>query len=325
MPAKTWMAAGACLAALAGSGGSAATPAHAATGIDQQAAVLVFRVQRSVEAHHSSCRLPSVPTIPTFVAGGAGPEISRLLGVFRRPATAEDQASEAQIFAQPIDGLLFAEVPRDGVRVIHPAEGPPVTLVAATRIQVPMLPPASRDRCHRTARADLAVVTRHAPVAVRRAATRLLALLQRADAHPLPASTEGLETIIGGSDETSAFLAADFLANPPGFSVGDRHGSSQLTLVLPDGVASADLTFSRYSRPVPGIPRIDLGHTLRSTARVTDNVLSLRLADRGGAFYLPRGDRRARPRRKRGSHASPSPVTAGARPDPKASGRRSRA
>jgi hypothetical protein len=115
-----------------------------------------------------------------------------------------------------------------------------------------------------------------------------LRVFQYADAHALPPSTEGLETIIGGFDVTRVFLRADFLANPPGASFSQGHGYSQVVLVLPDGVATADLMFSRYSRPLPGRAPIDLGRTLRYTAPVADNVLTLRVADRGGAFYPTR-------------------------------------
>lgn len=46
-----------------------------------------------------------------------------------------------------------------------------------------------------------------------------------------------------------------------------------------------DLTFPRRPRPFPGQRPIDLGHALRYTAPVADNVLSLRIVDRGTASY----------------------------------------
>lgn len=164
--------------ALVAGAGAAPPPflnTFAGSGAPAPAYVLVFRAQQFVLAHRPSCRPPSPPGLPSIVDGGAGPGVSRLLGVFRRPPTAEDRAAEAALFAGPSDDNPFAEVPRDGTRVIHPGGGPAVTLV--------------------------------------------------------------------------------------------------------------DLTFRRRTPSYPGIPSIDLGHTLHTTARVTDNVASVRIAGRGEASY----------------------------------------
>jgi hypothetical protein len=251
----------------------------AARRLAQRAADLVNRASHEVATRDPGCRVTFAPAPPSVAERGAGPEVTALLGAFRRAPSPADRAAADLLLAAPPPNPFFAEIPRDGIRLVHAADGTPVTLVAATRLRTLGLPPEARLGCQAATRDALARLARGAPTLVAEQAARDLRQVEREERPPAVAPTEGLETMVGGGGGGGPIDPARFAAHPPGVAGQGRHGT-RLTLVLPDGVTSADLTFSRWSSPTPARHPIDHRHTLRITVRVVENVLSVRVPGR---------------------------------------------
>ncbi|HEY1539486.1 MAG TPA: hypothetical protein VGF63_08825, partial [Solirubrobacteraceae bacterium] len=224
-----------------------------------------------------------------FVDGAAGPQVSSVLGVFRRPANAADQAAAAAYFADPGFDPFFAEVPRDGIRVVHSADGTAFTLIAATKLRRFGPAPEKYDACQQATRRWLVHIARSATPAVRHSALKNLDALTRSQ-RPAPSAqqpTEGLELDSGHGGGGGPFDAARFVARPFGMTSGTGGGASRLALLLPDGVARVDLTFDRYSSRGPGRGRIDHGHQLHISRAVTENVVAVSVPHRAAESALP--------------------------------------
>ena len=254
--------------------------------IDAQAFRLINRASSRTIKLRSSCR----PRFPrgraTIVDGGAGPQVTALLGVFRRAPTAADRAASARLVARPPRNPFFAEVPRDGVRVVTAGDGTRVTLVAATKLRPPWLTPAKRASCQAVTRRELVRIAAGARAVIRRAALREFDALTRREqaAAPTP-ETEGLEVRAGHGAGGGAFTTEQFVDQPVRLGSISRR-RAHLILVVPDGVARVELRFPRYSSRGPHRAPIDHGRALRGAARVVDNVASVMVAGRGLAGAL---------------------------------------
>ena len=106
-------------------------------------------------ALRSTCRQTFPRGRAVIVDGVPGPQVTSLLGVFRRAPTAADQAANAALAARPPQNPFFAEVPRDAARVVRTADGTRVTLVAATKLREIAPAPAIRERCQTATRHEL--------------------------------------------------------------------------------------------------------------------------------------------------------------------------
>jgi hypothetical protein len=264
--------------------------------VEGQAFELINRAMRHTTAVRRSCRPVFPQERAAIVDGGAGPQVAALLGVFRRAPTAADQAASEALVAHPPRNPFFAEVPRDAIRVVTAADGSQVTLVAATKLRAVGLDPATHARCDAATRHELVRISLRARPIVRRTALREFDELSRRQRAAAPApATEGLEVRMGHGSGGGPFEPAQFLAQPVRFGTGRSAGppavskrrgsrsvgSNHLILVLPDGVARVTMVLPRYSSRGPHRAPVDHRRVLRRSARVVDNVASLRIAGRG--------------------------------------------
>jgi len=249
--------------------------------VEQQAFELINRASRRVMALRGSCR-PSFPRGgAAIVDGGPGPQVSSLLGVFRRAPTAADQAANAALAARPPQNPFFAEVPRDAARVVTTADGTRVTLVAATKLRVVGPAPAARERCQAATRSELVRISLRAKTVVRRTALREFDALGRRERAATPSSaTEGLEVRLGGGGGGGPFDPEQFLDQPVRVGTG-RADRAHVILVVPDGVVRVMMTLPRYSSRGRYRAPLDRGRAVRRSARVVDNVASIRVTGRG--------------------------------------------
>jgi hypothetical protein len=250
--------------------------------VEQRAFALINRASQRTMALRPSCR-PAFPRgTAAIVDGGAGPQVTSLLGVFRRPPTAADEAAGAALAAHPPQNPFFAEVPRDGARVVTTADGTRVTLVAATRLRAVGPDPATRERCRAATRHELVRIALRAKTLVRRTALREWdALTRRERAATAQPATEGLEVRVGGGGGGGPFVPAQVVAQPVRFASGGPGRAGRVVLVVPDGVVRVTMVLPRFASRGPHRAPIDYGQPLRRSAPVADNVASLRLAGRG--------------------------------------------
>jgi hypothetical protein len=249
--------------------------------IEAQAAELINRASTRTIKLRSSCR-PSFPRgHATIVDGGAGPQVSALLGVFRRAPTAADQAASAALLARSPGNPFFAEVPRDGVRVVTAGDGTRVTLVAATKLRAVGLTPAKRASCELVTRRELVRIAAGARPVIGRAALRVFDASARRERAAAPApETEGLEVRAGHGSGGAGFSTEQFVDQPVRFGTISRK-RAHLILVVLDGVARVELRFPRYSSRGPYRAPVDHGRAVRVAARVVDNVASVLVSGRG--------------------------------------------
>jgi hypothetical protein len=131
-------------------------------------------MKKRVNATHRSCRFRPPAGRPRVVAGGAGPQVSSVLGVFRRPPTEEERALGARLPDAPSAGLAGgAAPPREGVRLVRAPSGRAILLTALR--DVPPLGPTRKtfDRCQALVAAELARLARSAPRDVRGLGSRV--------------------------------------------------------------------------------------------------------------------------------------------------------
>jgi hypothetical protein len=237
--------------------------------------------EKRVNATHRSCRFRPPAGRPRVVAGGAGPQVSSVLGVFRRPPTEEERALGARLPDAPSAGLAGgAAPPREGVRLVRAPSGRAIVLTALR--DVPPLGPTRKtfDRCQALVAAELARLARSAPRDVAAPALRLHCRLRRAQRPPaVRVRGEGLTMSERARDGRSSsgggiapFDAATFAARGTGMASFVRGLGSRVTLIVLDGVATIEATFPRVrSRGRFRAPK-RYRTTLRRTLTVHDNV-----------------------------------------------------
>jgi hypothetical protein len=275
--------------AAGGQATAAGGDAAAAQRLEQRAGALLGRAYARVYARTTSCSPDLKRRKPAIVDGSAGPRVASLIGVFRRPAAEADLAAATGVLGGDGSGdllaqLFFAQIPRDGVRVAHSANGTKVTLVAATKVRRTGPAPAVQARCGAAIRRAIIRLARTVTPGVRRTALRTFDTIARREAneaaHP---AVEGLQIIVGTGAGASygtggGFKPAQFIAHPP-LTIAARRGRPvQLTMVFPDAVARVGLTFprARASR-----------RSAQRTVTVIDNVVSLHIARRNAGDALP--------------------------------------
>lgn len=254
----------------------------AARRAEARAIALLNRASHDVQASHASCRFTLPRGRLRVVDGAAGPQVSSVLAVFRRRATAEEGAyADRQAVSAP-EFFGPATLGRDAVRIVHGARGRSVALTAVTDVPPRGPTRAVYDRCQRLIVQRLtAIAPRFAPATVARA-RRLERQIQRSERPPvtLP-SGEGLYTTElaadgrpAGGGGTVPFVAAQFARTGTAGSSSVRGlRGSRLTLVVPDGVATIDATFPRrVSRGPYHAPKV-YRTTERRTYVVHENVV----------------------------------------------------
>jgi hypothetical protein len=249
--------------------------------LQAQAFELINRASNRTIKLRSSCR-PAFPRgRATIVDGGAGPQVTALLGVFRRAPTAADQVASAKLVARPPGNPFFAEVPRDGVRVVTAGDGTKVTLIAATKLRDLGLSPAKHASCAVLTRRELVRLAAAVRPVIRRTALHEFDALTRREQAATPTrQTEGLEVSADHGSGGGGFTTKQFIDQPVRFgSISPRR--AHLILVVPDGVTRVEMRFPRYSSRGPYRAPVDNGRARRAAARVVDNVASVMVSGRG--------------------------------------------
>ncbi len=264
---------------------SAAGPAAAkgqGKGLDERAEALVSAQLRSVELHGTHCRVRPTFSPSRLADVPVGPQVSAALGVFRRPATADERAAaEAWVGRRtPFGGVL----PHDGVRLITASDGTVVTLTTFVDVPRPGLTRAAYDRCHKIVDRRLKARARQGNRVARRA-VRLHAERTRTERPPATAPvTEVLFVGVGNGGGGGPFDPAEFADEGNATFSGPadaRHGGSlHVALVVPDGVVSVRATFPAVSPRGAHRKPVHYPSAVTVEAPVTDNV---------AAFTAPRG------------------------------------
>lgn len=244
--------------------------------VEREATALINRALRRVDAREACRRRRTTAMAPTrLVPGPAGPQVSALLGVFRRPSTRMDRAAAERLGRRSFGP--FAAVPRDGVRVIRAPDGTRLTLVAGIRMRTYGPDPATAARCRAAVRRELIELAASAPRDVAKEALEIHAAELRQGTPPRP-DDEGLSIRAGSGAGGGQFDRAHLIAHPVRLSIGSR-----IVLILPDGVARVELSYPRFASRGPYRDPVDYGRPLRVSAPVRDNVASLRVRGRATA------------------------------------------
>lgn len=272
------------VAVSAGAAGAAVPTGHddpARREAEARALALLNRAGRDVLTSQPSCRFASPRGPLRLVEGGAGAQIRSVLGVFRRPATAEERTFAARQ-AKVHTFFGAAELGRDAVRIVRGADGRSVALTAVTDVPPRGPTRAVYDRCQRLIRERVTVLAPQSRPATVRQARSIQRRVQRSERPPaIGRAGEGLITTDLASDGRSTgaggiapFVATTFARTGTGGSTYIRGlRGSRLTLVVPDGVATIDATFpKRVSRGRYRAPKV-YRQTVRRTYTVHDNVV----------------------------------------------------
>lgn len=252
-----------------------------AQAVKQQATALMRRAERLVRRDHASCRHRSPTGDLRLGEGGAGPLVSSVLGVFRRAATAEEQALAVRRLADGMgSGLGDATLPPDGVRVVrNGARG--VVLTALRDVPPPEPDRATYDRCTALLARELARQAPTVPPAVAARARHVEHVLRRNGRPPaVQPRTEGLTFSETSPDGTAVSQSGLTSFDPAQFRRAGTTGGwslsggrrTRMTFVVPDGVATVDATFPRVVERGPGRPDKRFPTTIRRTLTVHDNV-----------------------------------------------------
>jgi hypothetical protein len=274
-------------------------PGHddpAARRLERQAIGLVNRANRRVLAGHPSCRVRFSHERIRIVDGGAGPQVASVLGVFRRPATAEERAFVTQSPGGPTGASLVGggALGRDAVRLVRSSSGRTVALMALTDVPPRGPSRATFDRCHALVTAELRRLAPTVRAAVAAKAQRIERRIRRIERPPaVQPPGEGLAFFERAPDGRSGggggggFDAAAFVKRGTGISTFARGIGTRLTLVVPDGVATIDATYPRLVSLGPNRAPRRFPSTIRRTYAVHDNVVFATVS-RPPEFAFPR-------------------------------------
>lgn len=288
----------ACGATGAAAIASAAPPADAGErSVQRQATDLLNRASQQVQRERRACAPPELADGREAWLTDAEPSaaVRSVLAPFRRaPTLAELAAGEERRSAIFLPGTV--ERSRRGTRILHAADGHEVRLTAIPKVVRPGVDPAVRRACLARTRKRAARLARSAPPAVRREVRRMLDV-QRAAIHAVPASEgEALSLYVPVGDGTGGGTGALFDAEQ--FSehglflssggAGRPGASSQLTGVVPDGVATVELEYPRSASRGPSRPAVDYGSEARLTVAVTENAVSVSVPRGAEDAFPPR-------------------------------------
>ena len=241
----------------------------------EQQAVRLYNEANHQASRRPECKLPPPPPM-TISHGSPSAALLSILGILRRPATPEDALP-----SQGVDLPFVQDVFVDYVRVAHAADGREYYIVPAgdARAGLPVESHACLSTFHRT----LLRVLRGKPARVRRRALHFYAERARNDRRVATRGPQegvfmfargphGLGSGGGGAD--AAFLETHGMFG----SSGQRDGSSVVSGLVPDGVATVTSTFQRvYSRGLGHRPAV-YPSVIRRTDPVQDNVVSFAVA-----------------------------------------------
>jgi hypothetical protein len=276
------LAAGACIGKgvdeLATARASSSPPPVDRAGLrgERMITALLNRAIRAVE-RDERCRLPSpFERESTFTDAAPSTELLDTFAILRRPQTAQEQIADDRWGG----GLPAENIYRSAYRVATSASGRQYLIVAAqnTNLFKPRPPEcveAFRDRFERELEGRRAAFKRHARKALRQVIR-----------------DEWTGGANAGQPHEGLFMF-DFVNGDPGGWVGgtdvafvrdrgllssqSRGSITILSALLPDGVTTVELTFPRTASRGPHRPAKRYRHTVRVTAPVTDNVISLRV------------------------------------------------
>jgi hypothetical protein len=274
-------------------------PGHddrAARRLEQQAIDLINRADRRVVAAHPSCRVRFSHERVRIADGGAGPQVASVLGVFRRPATAEERAFVTQRPGGPLGASLVGggALGRDAVRLVRSPSGRSVALMALTDVPPRGPSRATFDRCQALVTAELRRLAPTVRPAVAAKAQRIERQIRRTQRPPaVQAPGEGLAFFERAPDGRSGgggggpFDPASFVKHGTGISTFARGVGTRVTLVVPDGVATIDATFPRVVSRGPNRAPRRFASTIRRIFTVHDNVVFATVS-RPPEFAFPR-------------------------------------
>jgi hypothetical protein len=278
----------------AADGRTSGDPADAQA-IKRRATHLIQRADRLVRHANPSCGIRSPGGSLRLGEGGAGPLVRSVLGVFRRPATAEEQALALGRLADRAGSSYGdATLPRDGVRVV--SDGLRKVVLTALR-DVPSSEPdrPTYDRCTSLLAHEIARLAPTVSPAVAARARHVEHVLRR-NGRP-PAHQPRSEAVITGETtaqgtavvESGAMSFDPALFRRTGTAVGSSaRGRTRWTFVVPDGVATIDATFGRVVRRGAGRPGKRVATTIRRTLTVHDNVAFVTLVHGKPDVSFPR-------------------------------------
>jgi hypothetical protein len=204
-----------------------------------------------------ACRFQRAERVP--VDGAPSAQLLNTLAPLRRPARAGEDLDSLRRFL-PFELSVY----RDYVRVVTAADGSTIEVFALhdTRIGKPR-----PRRCV----AELRSRVRHAiadrPAAFKRVARRLLR--DRIAALWLPRQREGLVVVAGGGHVTTL----EYFRQHGALGVSTGTGGGNFSGLVPDGVATIDITFRRFEPK--GYWSKHHPVTMRTTATVKDNAVSV--------------------------------------------------
>jgi hypothetical protein len=233
---------------------------------------LINEAARHVRQTHPACRLPRhFDPRPTFTDERPSDALLSTLGVLRRPATEADHVDRRSLEPTFASGIF-----ENWTRVATAADGRQfVVVIAQDRLRMP-LPP---HRCVDLEDAELRRLLSDRTPAVRRVALRLKARLNREE-HPKSGFTPTEAIFLfdrtpdgsigggGGGVDLRWFLRHGLFGSA---GVGNR---STVSGLVPDGVASIDVTFPRTVSRGPHRDSKVFPTAIRLTVPVRDNVVA---------------------------------------------------
>jgi len=239
---------------------------------------LINEATQHVRHRHPRCR-PSfnLDARPTFTDARPSDALLSTLGVLRRPATDADRIDLRSLLYDP---NFASNIYAQWIRVATAADGQQFVVFASQDRMRPKLPPR---RCLALENAELGRLLTGQEGAVRRYALRLKRSLDRSEFpkggfKPQEAIFLFSRAPNGGIGGGGGGIDVGFFRRHGMFMSSGTRDRSDVAGLLPDGVASVELTFARsVSRGPHRDPKV-YPRTLRVTVPVQDNVVSFEIA-----------------------------------------------
>lgn len=251
--------------------------------VESEVGRLINRARSSGRAHRE-CN-PRFGTGRTRVVHGA-PD-SRLLAILaplRRPPSAEDRVGPSS-FAK---GPFFSRIYVDYIRVLHAADGTPITLTPVQPAKPPIVPHTCVSLWHE----QLVALLSGQPGQVRRQTLAEERRLNREERPDRPRVRRDGVLLIGpdggggGGDATSVRRYGEFNSGG-GRRINGGHGSI-VTGLVPDGVASITFTYPRQVSRGPYRDPKTYPSAITLTEPVHDNVVRFAVERSAEDAFAPR-------------------------------------
>lgn len=238
---------------------------------------LINEATQHVRQRHPRCRTSFDPDArPTFTDARPSDALLSTLGVLRRPATDADHVDPRALLYDPFASNIYTQ----WIRVATATDGRQFVVFASQDRLRPKLPPR---RCLALQNAELGRLLAGREAAVRRYALRLKRSLDRSEFpkggfKPQEAIYFFTRSPSGGLGGGGGGVDVGYFRRHGMFMSSGTRDRSDVAGLLPDGVASVEMTFARsVSRGPHRDPKV-YPRTIRVTVSVRDNVVSLEIA-----------------------------------------------